>query len=106
MNSSGESEYGEKRPGSRNIQDADSSDTWGLGKTKEDIFLATEQVDADTVEARSPKGKASLIYAKHKFSFGCSEFKEPKKVRWLALELRGEKKTRKCQTGKSPFWSL
>ena len=46
-------------------------------------------MDADTIEARSPKGKASLIYAKHKFSFGCAEFKEPKRVRWLALELRG-----------------
>lgn len=55
-------------------------------------------MDADTIEARSPKGKASLIYAKHKFSFGCAEFKEPKRVRWLALELKGGKKqTRKCQ---------
>lgn len=57
-------------------------------------------MDTDAIEARSPEGKASLIYVKHKFSFGCFEFKEPKRVRWLALELRGEKKknkARKCQ---------
>lgn len=51
-------------------------------------------MDTDAIEARSPEGKASLIYVKRKFSFGCFEFKEPKRVRWLALELRGEKKTK------------
>ena len=67
-------------------------------------------MDTDAIEARSPEGKASLIYVKHKFSFGCFEFKEPKRVRWLALELRGEKKKKQIkkvsETWKSPFWSL
>ena len=55
-------------------------------------------MDTDAIEARSPEGKASLIYVKHKFSFGCFEFKEPKRVRWLALELRGEKKKTKQES--------
>lgn len=76
------------------MKDAGSTEhTWCLGKMKEAIFPAKEQVDGGMIELGTQKEKQVLHRKIPRLTLDILSLKSPSAVRWIALELR-----RKIQT--------